>query len=99
MKKKPNPKPTIDDVCDICGTPYAELHEVFFGNPDARLSQDWGMQVRLCYYHHRRHVTGVHHNEKLDQKYKKEFQQKFEDEHGHDKFMEVFGTNYLKVIG
>ena len=53
------------------------------------------MQVRLCYHHHRRHGTGVHHNRELDLKYKKEYQQKFEDEHGHDKFVEVFRNNYL----
>ena len=55
------------------------------------------MQVRLCYHHHRRHGTGVHHNRELDLKYKKEYQQKFEDEHGHDKFMEVFQWDYLEM--
>jgi len=95
VKKRPNPKPTIDDLCAICGRPYAMTHEVFYGNPNAALSQKWGMTVRLCYDHHQHQSTGVHHNKELNIRLKQKYQQLFEDEQGHDKFMETFGTNYL----
>ena len=95
MKKKPNPLPTINDICVICGEPYAELHEVFYGNPNSALSQKWGMQVRLCGEHHRGHKEGVHHNIEFDLALKVRYQKRFETEYGHDKFMKVFGRNYL----
>ena len=96
MRKKPNPKPTIDDVCAICGTPYAMTHEIFYGRTgNARHSQDYGMTIRLCHLHHQDHKEGIHHNRAFDLRIKKEYQQIFEAEHGHDKFMEVFGRSYL----
>lgn len=95
MKKKPNPKPTIDDLCIICGKPYAMTHEVFFGNPNARLSQEHGMVVRLCHTHHQDHKEGVHHNRLFDLSLKQQFQSKFEEEHGHDKFVSIFKRSWL----
>lgn len=95
MKKKKNPIPTYDDKCIICMTPYAHTHEIFFGNPDARLSQEWGMTVKLCQYHHQDHKVGVHHNRENDLMLKRYGQQEFEKLYGHDKFMEIFGRNYL----
>ena len=32
MKKRANPKPKIDDLCEICGTSYAMTHEIIPGN-------------------------------------------------------------------
>lgn len=95
MKKKPNPKPTADDLCVICGRPYAELHEVFFGNPDAALSQKYKMQVRLCYIHHRDHKVGVHHNEEFDTQLKQEYQLKFVEMYPDLDFYTIFRKNYL----
>lgn len=95
MKKKPNPIPTADDLCEECGKAFACTHEVFFGNPDAALSQIWGMTRKLCQYDHQDHKAGVHHNRKFDLRLKKEYQKRFEDLHGHEKFMEVFKRNYL----
>ena len=95
MKKKPNPKPTADDLCAICGRAFAHLHEVYFGNPDAALSQMWKMQIRLCQYHHQDSKEGVHHNRDFDLRLKKEYQIIFEEKHGYDKFFEVFKRNYL----
>jgi hypothetical protein len=89
-----NPVPTADDRCAICGRPFAELHEVFHGTADRRLSQQYGMQVRLCPEHHRG-KDGVHFNIELDLRLKREYQQKFEAVYGHERFMEVFGRNYL----
>ena len=95
MKKKPNPIPIADDLCEECGKAFAATHEVYFGNPDAALSQIWGMTRRLCYTHHQDHQTGVHHVREFDLRLKKEYQIRFEELHGHEKFMEVFKRNYL----
>ena len=38
---------------------------------------------------------GVHFNRELDMRIKQDMQRAFEAKHGHDKFMEVFGKNYL----
>lgn len=67
MKKLSNPRPTEYDYCIIESTPYAMLHEIFFGNPGARLSQDHGLQVRLSRKYHQDSGTGIHGgNRELD---------------------------------
>ena len=98
MKKRPNPKPTVDDLCVICGRPYAMTHEVFFGNPDARHSQDYGLTVRLCYEHHQHPKTGVHFNRPFDLELKQRFKQKFEDENTDKNFSDIFDTAWIKDL-
>lgn len=95
MKKKPNPKPTADDLCSVCGKPYAETHEVYHGNPNAALSQKYGMTIRLCPYHHRNSPNGVHHNKEFRNRLQKEYQQKFEEEYPDLVFKDIFGKTYL----
>ena len=90
-----NPKPTFEDKCDLCCAPYAELHEVFYGTANRRISQMYNMQIRLCPFHHREAPTGVHHNKKFDLWLKRHYQRKFETLFGHEKFVELFGRNYL----
>lgn len=95
-KAKNNPKPTVKDRCYYCGTPFAHLHEVFFGNGKRQLSIEYGMQRRLCYWCHEG-PDGVHNNPRFNFQLKQEFQEIFELQHGHEKFMEVFGRNYLDM--
>lgn len=38
---------------------------------------------------------GVHFNKELDRKLKVLAQERFEEMHGHDKFMQIFRKNYL----
>lgn len=61
MKRFRNPPPTQEDYCSICGKPYAELHEVYFGS-DSNISKYYGMQVRLCIEHHRLGKYAPHQN-------------------------------------
>lgn len=96
-KAKNNPVPTDQDLCRICGKPYAELHEVFYGK-DRQKSIEWGMQIRLCDEHHRIGNLAVHNNHELDLKLKRTYQKQFEEQYGHEKFMEVFNRNYLEVV-
>lgn len=92
-KAKNNPVPNVNDVCRYTGEPYASTHEVFFGTGQRQLSIRYGMQVKVCDRIHKQ----IHANPLtgLDIELKQEFQQKFEEEHGHDVYMATFGRNYL----
>lgn len=94
-KKIRNPKPTAKDICIICGRPYAETHEVFFGK-NSYLSKVHKMQARLC-YECQRGTNGAHgkNGGELNRKLKKMYQRKFEETHSREEFMRIFGQNYL----
>lgn len=94
MKLLRNPRPTADDLCDICGRPYAHLHEVYFGK-NRQISIREGFQVRLCEYHHEDHRAGVHHNKALDDHYKQITQAKYEETHTREEFRKLIGKSYL----
>lgn len=93
-RAKNNPRPTASRICAVCGRPYAERHEIFFGTGQRQLSIKYGLQIDLCAEHHRG-ADGPHHNREINLKYKREAQTKFEAKYGHEKFIEVFGRNYL----
>ena len=106
-KARRNPKPTAEDYCEVCGASYAHLHEVFYGTGNRQKSIKWGMQIRLCYFHHNdpnNKVSNPHFNANVDRQYKEEYQQKFETARimegmGFDEarslFVREFGRNYL----
>lgn len=96
-KAKNNPRPGANDKCAICGRSNAHLHEVFYGK-NRQNSIKYKMQIRLCYWCHEgdeKHKEGVHYNPVFDFMLKQKFQKKFEQEWSHEKFMQVFGKNYL----
>ena len=69
-------------------------HHVFQG-PRRKASEKWGCWVWLTAEMHNMSNKGVHFNRELDIRIKQDMQRAFEAKHGHDKFMEVFGKNYL----
>lgn len=82
--------------CYVCGCATGlETHEVFFGSADRQKSIKWHLYVRLCGHHHNKSNDGVHFNRELDLRLKKDGQKAFEALYGHEKFMQVFGKNYL----
>lgn len=98
-KTKRNPMPTENSICEKCWeegkiTPYAETHEIFYGTGQRQLSIEYGIQALLCAEHHRG-PNGPHHNRERDLELKRRGQKSFEQWHGHEKFMELFGRNYL----
>jgi hypothetical protein len=93
LRAKNNPKPTENSVCEVCGKTYAETHEIFFG-PLRQLSIKYGIQALLCAEHHRG-PYGPHQNKQRDIELKQRGQMFFEQYYGHEKFMELFGRNYL----
>lgn len=82
------------DRCIICGRYGTEIHHVFFGTANRKLSTKYGLIVGLCYEHHRGN-KGVHNNRELDLQLKRMAQTKFTDTYQNVDFLAVFGRNYL----
>lgn len=84
-------------TCYVCGTTQnIHLHHCFFGNPNRKLSDKYGLVVHLCYLHHNGSNEGVHFNKDLDNHLKQLAQAKFEEVHGsREDFVRIFGRNYL----
>ena len=84
--------------CFACGIQYGlHLHHCFFGNPNRKLSDKYGLTVWLCPRHHNMSSEGVHFNKPFDDYLKQLAQRRFEAVHGDRKtFMAVFGRNYLE---
>lgn len=80
--------------CFICHAKRnLEVHHVFFGSANRKLSDKYGLVVPLCPDCHRGR-NGVHNNYQLDLYIKRYAQLQFEKEYSFEKFMEVFGKNY-----
>jgi hypothetical protein len=92
-RAKNNPKPTVNCICEVCGKPFAECHEIFFG-PLRQLSIKYGIQAYLCNEHHQGKF-GPHQCKRRDLELKQQGQAWFERLYGHDEFMRIFGRNYL----
>jgi hypothetical protein len=87
-----------DKQCYICGTTNnLECHHIFFGNPNRRLSEQYGLKVYLCHRHHNEPPTGVHYNTEIRQMLQAKAQKiamrrykwTIED------FIKIFGKNYI----
>ena len=82
--------------CWVCGTTIGlHHHECVYGSANRKKSIDYGLQVWLCGRHHNLSSEGVHFNHTLDIKLKQYAQTKFEEEYGHEKWMQEFHKNYL----
>ena len=82
--------------CYVTGSPQGlHKHHIFEGTANRRLSEKYGMWVWLRTDWHNMSDYGVHFDKALDIRLKIEGQRKFEKRYAHDKFMEVFGKNYL----
>ena len=82
--------------CYLCGsTQNLECHHIFFGNALRPISDKHGLKVWLCALHHRDQKHGAHGNREVDLQLKRDAQKAFEKKHGHERFMEVIGRNYL----
>jgi len=97
-QKLRNPVPTINDLCYEClqdgvTSPYAALHEVFYGTGYSQLSKKYKMQIRLCNFHHQDSRHGIHFNRKFDYRVSKMYQQIFIERHGDELFRQIFGDN------
>lgn len=81
--------------CYVCGSPYTEVHHVFFGTSNRKNSEKYKIVLPLCNAHHTGSSECPHRNKEVDLEYKRMGQQAFERLYGHEEFMRVFGKNYL----
>ena len=69
-----------------------EKHHFMHGTANRRLAEKWGLWGYLCQYHH----WEIHNsNREKDIFLMQVAQGRFEKLYGHEKWMEVFGKNYL----
>lgn len=81
----------IHGRCFICDDyAFLDKHECLHGAKYRKLSIKYGLQLKLCRTCH----TRLHAMPELNDKYKVLMQVKFEREHGHEEWMNVFGRNY-----
>ena len=98
--KKPNSILQEDTHrCFICGRYMKRgihCHHVFGGTANRQHSDDWGLVVYLCPYHHNMSDNSVHFNTKMREDLQAFAQKKFEEKYGHEKWMSIFHKNYIK---
>ena len=82
------------DYCFICGRYGTEIHHIFFGTSNRKMSDKYRCVVGLCYEHHRGN-SGVHHNRELDLELKRMAQKRFQEVYPEYDFLAIFGRNYL----
>lgn len=89
--------------CYISGrTDWLELHHVFGGTANRKISDKYGFWVYLNHYWHNEPpceqnmgVGGVHFNPKLRLKLEQDCQRKFEENHSREEFVNLIGRNFL----
>lgn len=89
-----------EKVCYICGS-YRNLesHHIFFGNPNRKWSEKYGLKVWLCAYDHRDNKNGVHgQNEDKKKHLWRIGQEAFEKAHSHEEFIQIFGRNFAPEL-
>jgi hypothetical protein len=82
------------NYCYMCGRYGTEIHHIFFGTSNRKMSDRYKCVVGLCYEHHRGN-SGVHHNRELDLELKRMAQKRFQDIYPEYDFLAIFGRNYL----
>ena len=83
--------------CAVCGKNRdLEWHHVVHGTANRKISDKYGLTVWLCRdCHYGLHFRPLDRWREVDLQLKEVAQKKFEDIHGHDKWMELFKKNYL----
>lgn len=99
MKSILQPKEKKCYLCQIFDLDYSdkavEVHHVFYGTANRKLSERYGLKVYLCPEHHRTGKFAVQTNHDMDM-FLKDRAQRFFDEfwNGSKDFLLIFGKNY-----
>lgn len=72
-----------------------DKHHFIHGISGRRLAERWGLWAYLCKYHHTEGPEAVHNNREKDLFLQQIAQGRFERLYSHEKWMEIFGKNYL----
>lgn len=84
------------EQCYICGSPYVNIHHVFFGTANRKMSDKYKLVVPLCVKHHTGSLDSVHRNRELDLNLKRIAQETFEAKKGsREDFIRIFGKSWL----
>lgn len=82
--------------CYVTGlTEGLELHHIYFGTGNRKVSDQNGFVVWLTPTYHRDAKKGVHFNREFDLLLKQECQAKYEEMHSREEFMRLIGRSYL----
>lgn len=81
--------------CFVCGSSHVEVHHIFYGTANRKVSDRFHCVVGLCNFHHTGSGQAVHFNRNLDMALKMECQRKFQKAYPNEDFVKLFGKNYL----
>lgn len=91
-----------DGTCYLCirlNGDYSEKqtqeHHCICGTANRKLSEKYGLKVRLCLPHHLDGRAAVHNNHEIMQMLQQDAQRAFEDRFPELSFREIFGKNFL----
>lgn len=70
-------------------------HHAMPGTANRKLSERYGLKVYLCLEHHTAGPFAVHNNARVQRLIQGNAQKVFEKKYSHEKWMEVFGRNYI----
>lgn len=89
-----------EQVCFLCGsTDRLQEHHIFGGNPNRKNSEEDGLKVYLCKFHHegdeRGNRNAVHFNDELMQMLHEIGQAYYERTHTRDEFRKRYGRSWL----
>jgi len=88
----------MDRQCAECGSQYCiEKHHVF-GAANRKISEKYGFVEDFCPSCHRENSKdkkGIHFNKAMMLRYKQKHQRIFEEQFGHEAWMELIRRNYL----
>jgi ribosome-binding protein aMBF1 (putative translation factor) len=86
------------EECELCGRwEYLSPHHVFFGTANRKISEKYGMVIRVCPDCHLNGKKAIHSCIEVDRELKQKYQIKFEEKYSRALFREIFKTNYLEV--
>ena len=84
------------DKCFVCGDIQGlEEHHIFQGC-NRKNSEKYGLKMMLCHRCHNEPPEGAHYNDYLRRELHAVGQIAFEKKYGHEKFMQVFGMDYIE---
>lgn len=90
-----NPAWDFEKKCMCCGSPYIQMHHVFYGTANRKVSDQYGYIIPLCPDHHIG-GNGIHRNRGMDLYWKETAQHHFEKHKGtREEFIKLFGKSWL----
>ena len=85
----------LEDRCFLCGSPVRLERHHCIGGSYRKLSDRYGLVVKLCHSCHNEPPRGVHFNRDAADFLRKTAQEAFEAKYSHELFLQVFGRNFL----